>query len=167
MKSRLFLALSVGLHLLILSLWGLSQLFSPLSPAKGGVEIITIASTDSSEVSGGSRRGRGLSDAARLPERLPPGAGEENGADLVLAEIRKKIEQTKRYPAQARQLGQEGVTSVSFSIDRSGKVSLLSLEKSSSYRLLDEEALETIRRAAPFPPYEKPIRLAIRFSLAP
>jgi protein TonB len=56
----------------------------------------------------------------------------------------------QRYPAQAR--GIEGTVSVAFSIDRHGKVVSSRIAKSSGSPLLDAEALDLIKRAAPLPP---------------
>jgi protein TonB len=72
----------------------------------------------------------------------------------------------KKYPHDARKNGHEGVASVSFTIDRSGKVISSSLEKSSGSDLLDQEAIEVLNRASPFPspPADVP-QLTIHLSL--
>lgn len=57
----------------------------------------------------------------------------------------------KKYPSDARRRGEEGVVQVSFSVDRSGKVIDARLEGSSGSQLLDEEAIEVLSRASPFP----------------
>lgn len=57
----------------------------------------------------------------------------------------------KKYPYDARARGHEGVATVSFSIDRSGKVVVSHLDKSSGSDLLDQEAIEVLARASPFP----------------
>jgi protein TonB len=57
----------------------------------------------------------------------------------------------KKYPHDARARGEEGVANVSFSIDRSGKVIATHLDKSSGSNLLDQEAIEVLTRASPFP----------------
>jgi protein TonB len=57
----------------------------------------------------------------------------------------------KKYPHVARKNGEEGVANVSFTLDRSGKVINARLDKTSGSTLLDEEAIEVLNRASPFP----------------
>jgi protein TonB len=57
----------------------------------------------------------------------------------------------KRYPGEARDKKEEGVATVWFSIDRSGKVITGRLQKSCGSTMLDKEALEMLNRASPFP----------------
>lgn len=57
----------------------------------------------------------------------------------------------KKYPHEARKQGSEGVAAVSFTIDRSGKVIGARLDKSTGSDLLDQEAIEVLNRASPFP----------------
>jgi protein TonB len=62
------------------------------------------------------------------------------------------IERNKRYPAEAEARRDQGTPSVSFSIDRQGKLLSSRLASASGTPALDEEALATIKRAQPFPP---------------
>lgn len=97
-----------------------------------------------------------------------PGAGPGSGTHgpiEVLAEIRKKIERAKRFPALARRLGLSGVSTLSFQLTETGALQNLALANSSGTKLLDDAALATVRRAAPFPYYPHPIQVAIRFEL--
>jgi periplasmic protein TonB len=55
----------------------------------------------------------------------------------------------QRYPPRAR--GVEGVVSLAFSLDRHGNVVSSHIVKSSGSALLDYEALDLIKRAAPLP----------------
>ena len=93
------------------------------------------------------------------------GSGPSGGNDLILAMIRARIEQAKRYPTLLRQSGVQGVAQVNFHIDADGHPEDLSIKTSSGSPALDEEALATIRRAAPYPAYESPLTIAIRFEL--
>ena len=65
--------------------------------------------------------------------------------------IRKKIEKIKKYPKWALQEGFEGTVYVSFILWRNGSVSEIKLVRSSGYKILDTEALSSVKRAAPFP----------------
>lgn len=93
------------------------------------------------------------------------GSGQGGESNAVLAKIRSKIARAKRYPRQARSEGLEGVCGIYFAIRPDGSLDFVELSKSSGYAVLDEEALATVRRAAPFPYYAGPIRFSLRFSL--
>lgn len=57
----------------------------------------------------------------------------------------------KRYPAEARSRRIQGVVTVGFTIDREGKVTETRIVRGSGSPLLDEEALEMLKRATPLP----------------
>lgn len=65
--------------------------------------------------------------------------------------IRGYLERKKRYPSNARRRHQEGIVSVSFSVDRQGNVTQVRLTKSSSHKSLDKEILALLKRASPLP----------------
>ena len=75
-----------------------------------------------------------------------------------------RINQFKRYPADAEARKQDGVVTLSFVVDHSGRVLDAWIEKASGYQLLDSATLEMIRAASPLPPlpesYKDP---AVRF----
>ncbi|MBF0493246.1 MAG: energy transducer TonB [Deltaproteobacteria bacterium] len=93
-----------------------------------------------------------------------PGKSSGGGSNL-LALIRQKIEGAKRYPEAARLRAQEGLVSLRFKLGLKGDVESLNLVKSSGFKILDEEALATVRRAAPFPFYEEVVETSLRFTL--
>jgi len=57
----------------------------------------------------------------------------------------------KRYPSQARNNRVQGVVTVTFAIDNSGRILNKKIVKGSGSPLLDEEALEMLNRASPLP----------------
>ncbi|MCX7679407.1 MAG: energy transducer TonB [Spirochaetes bacterium] len=65
--------------------------------------------------------------------------------------IRQQIQSAITYPHYARKNGIEGRPVVRFTINENGELTMLELVYSSGFSILDEEALATIRRAAPFP----------------
>lgn len=86
--------------------------------------------------------------------------------------IMSHIHRHKRYPAAARQRGDQGIARVQFVIDRSGRVLSYRLLGTSGSPLLDQEAQATIQRASPFPPLpdsvpgsRMPITVPLRFDL--
>jgi len=66
------------------------------------------------------------------------------------------IERNKRYPTGAR--GAVGTTQLAFSLDRQGRVTESRIVKSSGNVVLDNEVLDLVKRAQPFPraPAEMP-----------
>jgi protein TonB len=61
------------------------------------------------------------------------------------------LERFKRYPAAAH--GVSGKVLVQFELNRTGQVISSAVTKSSGNAALDREALDTLRRASPFPPF--------------
>jgi protein TonB len=78
-------------------------------------------------------------------------------ANLLLryeAGIRLLIDKRKEYPYQARRQDQEGTVEISFVLSRQGR--LLEepvLGKKTRYRLLNNAALEAVKKAVPYPPF--------------
>lgn len=76
------------------------------------------------------------------------------------------ISKHKRYPSQARDRRVEGVVTVSFSLDGTGHVTNVRVLKGSGSTLLDDEALEILKRADPLPaPPEQSLETARNLSL--
>lgn len=80
--------------------------------------------------------GRGRSDA------------DANYRGTVIAHLSRH----KQFPAEARNRGDTGVASVTFSISGSGAVTSVRLARSSGSSILDHEVQAMVRRASPFPP---------------
>ncbi len=62
-----------------------------------------------------------------------------------------QLRRTERYPDAARAAGDEGVASVTFTMDRAGLVLTARVARSSGSPALDEEAIALLRRAEPLP----------------
>jgi protein TonB len=62
------------------------------------------------------------------------------------------LERNKRYPAEARARGEQGVAQLAFSLDRQGRVVASRITRSSGSNALDREARDLLQRAQPFPP---------------
>lgn len=96
-------------------------------------------------------RGRIDVDAA-TPGATQGGGGQSLGAaaaadtDTYAAEVLAWIERHKRHPGGVR-----GVVTVSFQLDRRGRVHRLRLVRSSGTRALDRAALDQITATQPFP----------------
>jgi protein TonB len=61
------------------------------------------------------------------------------------------IAKYKQYPKIAQMRGWQGTIIVDLEIDSKGNVMSIKVKKSSTYEVLDNEALEMIRKASPFP----------------
>ena len=91
-----------------------------------------------------------------------PGSG-PTGQDPLLGEIRRRIDEAKRYPLLASRSGVGGSVGIEFRIDLKGQPAEIRIAQSSGHPILDEEAVETIRRAAPFPSYKGKLPVTLRF----
>jgi TonB family protein len=97
----------------------------------------------------------------------PGGGGQPRPLDLgdLLARIRHRIEAVKRYPEEARRDSIQGTVSVRFRVHADGRLERVELVRSSGSRVLDEASLETIRRAAPFPPVRGWVQVPLAYTL--
>jgi periplasmic protein TonB len=82
-------------------------------------------------------------------ERL--GQFTEASANAYNALLLGHLQRFKRYPASAR--GALGIVVVRFELNRAGGVIGSAVTKSSGNAALDQEALDLLRRASPFPPF--------------
>jgi protein TonB len=78
--------------------------------------------------------------------------------------LQRRIRDKLVYPAPARRAGIQGVAEVTFTIHEDGKVSDVTIRKSSGHAVLDDAAIQTIIAAAPFPKPPAPARIAIPIS---
>lgn len=65
--------------------------------------------------------------------------------------VRRRIEDAKRYPHWARRQGFEGMAKVQFAIPVDGQAHSIKIVTSSGYDILDQAAIETVKKASPFP----------------
>jgi len=71
--------------------------------------------------------------------------------------VKQKIEEARRYPLWAKKQGIEGVVFLNFIILPNGSSQNVKIIRSSGFGILDQEATETVKRAAPFPSIPKEI----------
>jgi len=93
------------------------------------------------------------------------GLGGGTSAATVLQGLRRPIEQARTYPEAARRHGIQGTVDLRFRIAADGTVEAFEILRSSGFRILDEAAEQTIRRAAPYPPVSGWIRLPLSYRL--
>ncbi|MDD3465975.1 MAG: energy transducer TonB [Campylobacterales bacterium] len=88
--------------------------------------------------------------------------------DFHLQAIRKLLAEHRRYPRNARVLGQEGDVEVSFRLNIDGSVEDVSIVKSSTFEALDNAARELITSTAklfPRPPKTVRVRVPLKYAL--
>ncbi len=84
------------------------------------------------------------------PRQGAPNPFDSSAARTWTAQLHAAILRNKRYPTSARANGQQGITRVSFAIDRQGRLVDSRIMRSSGVAVLDEEALAVLKRAQPF-----------------
>ena len=89
---------------------------------------------------------------AAAPVAGPSGVAPSVTLSRWSAQLLAYLERSKRYPATAQRRRQEGTAHVAFTIDRLGRLLSATIQKSSGVEALDTEALDMLKRAAPFPP---------------
>ncbi len=97
--------------------------------------------------------GKAKSEASAGAAAAKPKAGAKSAgtgkaaAKSYAAEVKKKINRTRRKPVSGR-----GSATVAFTISDSGGIGAISIAKSSGNAAVDRAALDHVRRTAPFPP---------------
>jgi periplasmic protein TonB len=88
-----------------------------------------------------------LSEAGPGKEKAP----RSDALAHYLQDVRTRLEQAKGYPWLARIQGREGTARVQFMINAAGELQEVHLLESSRSKVLDEEAVATVRRVGRFP----------------
>lgn len=130
------------------------------APANVGSESGT--KTETTGVARGHGKGVSVS-----PPATDSGSGENGSAESAkqrylkehFSYIRDLVAKRIIYPAVARRMGWAGRVVVAFTIMEDGTADYIRLVQSSGISLLDKSALETVRRASPFP--RPPVRAEI------
>ena len=74
-------------------------------------------------------------------------------------DVKRRLEALRNYPALALRQRQQGEALVRFVVTADGACARVEIVRSSGTRLLDEEAVNTVRRAVPFSPL--PVQLGL------
>ena len=89
------------------------------------------------------------SAAASAPSRPAAAAGNSAAVDKYPGQILAELRRALRYPAAAGRV--TGEVLVDFTVSANGTASAIRISRSSGHAALDQAALDTVRRAAPFP----------------
>lgn len=102
---------------------------------------------------GGKTAGKeGVTEEGGGGFRLTPLNAPEIQYISYFASIKRKIELVWQYPYDAAVHGIQGDLQIDFVIGRSGKVEGIELVRGSGHKILDDEAVRSIRKASPFDP---------------
>lgn len=102
---------------------------------------------------GGKATGKeGVTEEGGGGFRLTPLNAPEVQYISYFASIKRKIELVWQYPYEAAVAGIQGELTLDFVIARNGRVNSIELVRGSGSKILDDEAIRSIRTAAPFDP---------------
>ena len=116
------------------------------------------ATADAKEHTNVQERTGDLPTTAAVPSSRGAGPGYPGGETAVAARASYEhvlatwIERHKYYPLMARRRGLQGTSSLRIALRRDGSVATSRLAMTSNHDVLDEAALDMVRRSAPFPP---------------
>lgn len=122
----------------------------PLSPARADAPASPAETSETAAVSPPSQ-GPSAPVIAPAPVARSAPASQQAAANWY-GRLQAHLESRKHYPRAAQSRRQEGVATVRFVLDRQGNVLSATLEKRTGYALLDEESMDLVGRAQPFPP---------------
>lgn len=93
-------------------------------------------------------------DRDRKEAKEQPSAAAHTGVAMerYIQSILQRIERKKHYPHQARRRRIEGKTIIGFHLLADGGIRQPVVVRTSGYEMLDQSALQAVRRAAPFAP---------------
>ncbi|MBU42064.1 MAG: hypothetical protein CMN76_02500 [Spirochaetaceae bacterium] len=83
----------------------------------------------------------------------PSSTSSRDGKNLYLSQVLRKIERNKRYPLRELNDRIQDSVRVRLSISATGELSHASITTPSKYSAFNAEAVNCIRRSAPFPPF--------------
>ncbi|MBU2568141.1 MAG: energy transducer TonB [Elusimicrobia bacterium] len=174
--------LSLTAHLLFLSLPAINSLTSyKLSPMKIEVKTEKYASLPKINHTGDEKKIKEVTEESKQIEPLHKLQPEEVVMEAPLKElieekveaidpnqeamlrfqdiVKQKIEEKKEYPAEARGQGIEGIVYLRFTILSDGQTDKIKIIKSSGYKILDQSAVNTVRKANLFPPLPEELNI--------
>ncbi|HEY6098531.1 MAG TPA: energy transducer TonB [Anaeromyxobacter sp.] len=139
---------------------------APGAPARGGEPDRPIGARGGGETRGDAASSPGGARGSALALGSPGGAGPipaEYGP--YLQRFRQRVQESLVYPLAARRQGLRGTVELDVWLDPAGRVRDVQVTRSSSHQLLDDAAVETIRRLGPLPFPESLPRRALRIRL--
>jgi len=119
-----------------------------------------------SATDGAAGPGLGARDGTTLALAVPGGGGGGEAAEYAgyYALLRRRVFESLTYPPVARRRSLSGTVQLELEIQPTGVISRVEVVASSTHRVLDEAALDTVRGVGrvPFPPDVRPRPLRVR-----
>jgi periplasmic protein TonB len=106
---------------------------------------------NSADAKKGDAAGRAEDGSAQSAGKRTNTAAGNAAVSNYPGKVVSKLRRSLRYPAEARRKRLRGEAHVQFTVTRDGGVSGVRVVRSSGSPVLDQAALDTVRRAAPFP----------------
>jgi periplasmic protein TonB len=125
---------------------------APGAPARGGEPDRPVGARGGGETRGDASSSPVGARGSALALGSPGGAGPipaEYGP--YLQRFRQRVQESLVYPLAARRQGLRGTVELDVWLDPAGRVRDVQVTRSSSHELLDDAAVETIRRLGPLP----------------
>jgi len=94
---------------------------------------------------------RGAQSASNANGSGHAGRGDPSAARDYFRELMAWLARHKAYPVKAKKAKHQGVVTLEFAIERSGRVLSARVKKGSGYAALDQAALDMVARANPVP----------------
>jgi protein TonB len=96
-------------------------------------------------------------DIDQTAQRIDEKEDEANEIRKYLTALKKRLSSNIKYPLEAKKKGYVGIPVVGFSILEDGSAQEIHIVKSSGYAILDESALEAVRKSSPFDKPPRPL----------
>lgn len=139
------------------------------TPIKKEIAESKIAQTTSSASPENLSPNLSSSQAGRSQALSEKGIGQGESENEYISALRREIEKYKRYPTQAKRMRQEGNVVMRFILTPEGKISDISVERSSSIPSLDNAAIAALKRVKPIGPkpsnLQNPLIVTLNFEL--
>ena len=130
-------------------------------PAPSGSSAASASDSGSGAIAGGGAQTRGDGDrgsgggSGASLALVTPGAGGSGVAPpeygAYLRQFRQRVQESLVYPLAARRQGLGGTVELHVWLEATGRVRDVQVARSSSHRVLDDAAVEAIRRLGPVP----------------
>ncbi|GAF82039.1 unnamed protein product, partial [marine sediment metagenome] len=143
----------------------LGRVVAPVEPRDTRAEPISASAAEAARLSARAKR-----DFLPLPQptmpriplsadvgELPPGWSAER-LNAYRSALQELLSAASRYPRASLLREEQGVVTVEWSINRSGRLLSVFVVISSDFRRLDAAAIEIVREAAPFPPFPESVQ---------
>ncbi len=122
-----------------------------IAPGKPKLKTTPAPRLSSSGASAPSRRG--AKSSVKQPMQIAASGQSARLSRDYRSTLLRLIERHKYYPLRARRAGLEGTATVAFTVSSNGEINGVSLAQSSGMSLLDQAAIQTIRRVDKAPPF--------------